>query len=306
MSENYIALLKDLLRSRMTQKALAERLGVTFAALNRWLHGHAVPHPGRLEAIRKLHREMIGYPAYTPAKISRLIREAGRFKRKQIWKTVSQNEKLQDELVLEHTYNSTTIEGNTMTKRETEAVIFKDKTISDKSLIEHLEMKNHAAVLRKILEGEYRGPMTEEFIRLIHRHLMQGIRKDAGHYSRHQRVIRGADIALTDAEDIAEEMAALMASWKKKRSVTLQAIADFHVRFELIHPFGDGNGRVGRLLMTAQCLETGYLPLIIENEKKLEYYEVLEYAQRKADGPFVAFLVNELERTGRLFRKYHD
>ena len=85
--------------------------------------------------------------------------------------------------------------------------------------------------------------------------------------------------------------------------MTIRDIAGFHVNFELIHPFGDGNGRVGRLLMAVQCLTAGYLPLVIENEKKLEYYEVLEYAQRKSEGPFVAFLVHELERTDRLFRK---
>ena len=305
MIKNYISSLKELLQTgRMTQKELAERLGVTFAALNRWLNGRAAPHPKRVLAIEKLHRAVVGYPTFTPQAIQKLIHEASRYKRKNIWKLVLEHRDLQDELVLEHTYNSTTIEGNTMTKQETEAVIFKGQAIQDHSVIEHLEMTNHAAVLRRILMGEYQKQVTEELIRLLHRDLMQGIREDAGHYSKHHRAIRGLDIALTHPKDILEEMTGLIRKRARKPNMTIKDIADFHVSFELIHPFGDGNGRVGRLVMTLQCLEAGYLPLVIENKRKFEYYEVLEYAQKKADGPFVAFLVDELKRTNLLFRKY--
>ena len=305
MVKNYISQLRELLRSeKMTQKELSERLGVTFAALNRWLNGHAVPHPKRVSAIAKLHRTVVGYRAFTPEAIQKLIRDAARPKRKNIWKLVSTHQDLQNELVLEHTYNSTTIEGNTMTKQETEAVVFQGRVIPDHPMIEHLEMTNHAAVLKKILMGEYQKQVTEELIRLIHRDLMQGIREDAGHYSKHHRAIRGLDIALTHPQDIPEEMTGLIRNWKRRQNITIKDIADFHVSFELFHPFGDGNGRVGRLLMTLQCLEANYLPLVIENKRKFEYYEVLEYAQKKTDGPFIAFLVEELKRTDQLFRKY--
>lgn len=302
--KNYISHLNDLLKSGMTQKDLSERLGVTFAALSRWLNSHAVPHPKRIQVIEKLHRELIGFVAFDSVRIEDLVSSAGKYKRKQLKKLISSNEDLLNELVLEHTYNSTTIEGNTMTKRETEAVIFANQVIADKSVIEHLEMTNHAAVLKKILRGDYDTEITEDLIKLIHRDLMQGVRNDAGHYSKYHRAIRGLDIALTHPKDIPEEMKGLIRKWKKKSRTTIKDIADFHVSFELIHPFGDGNGRVGRLLMAVQCLEANYLPLIIENARKTDYYEVLEYAQKKSDGPFIIFLVEEFDRTVSIFKKY--
>ncbi len=289
----------------MTQGHLAARLGVTHAALSRWLHGFATPRPRRIQAIKKLYTEMIGYPSISAARLSEVVRQADRLKRGGLWETIGRNQPLQDELLVEHTYNSTSIEGTTFSKRETEVVIFSKAIIPDKSLTEHLEVTNHAVVLRQIFQRERPGPITEVFIKTLHRDLMQGVREDAGRYSRHQRAIRGLDIALTHPKDIQEEMRTLIRSWNGRSAHTsIRDIADFHARFELIHPFGDGNGRVGRLLMTLQCLQWGYPPAVIENARKAEYFEVLEYAQRKADGPFVLFLMEEMQRTNQLIRKH--
>jgi Fic family protein len=150
-------------------------------------------------------------------------------------------------------------------------------------------------VLRDIFAKKYRGPVTELLIKELHRALMQGIREDAGSYSKYQRAIRGVDLALTHPEDIPEEMGALIKKWKNFPKKTVKEIGIFHVQFELIHPFGDGNGRLGRLLMTLQCLEQNFPPAVIETSRKAEYYEVLEYAQRKSEGPFVAFLADKKE-----------
>ena len=70
------------------------------------------------------------------------------------------------------------------------------------------------------------------------------------------------------------------------------------------HPFGDGNGRTGRLLMVLQCLEEGFPPVVIENARKADYYDVLEYAQKKSDGPFICFLADEMEKTARLMKRF--
>ncbi|MBI3616173.1 MAG: Fic family protein [Candidatus Omnitrophica bacterium] len=306
MARNYIVQLDQILSiGDLTQGELAERLGVTFAALNRWLRGHAKPHPQRIQAIQRLHREVVGYPSVTDEQLARILRRADHFKRKRLWNLIGSHHDLQDELLLEHTYNSTSIEGTTFSKRETEVVIFDKGVIPDKSLVEHLEVTNHAAVLRDIFQKRYRGPITETFIKGLHRDLIRGLREDAGSYSKHRRTIRGVNIALADPRDIPEEMAGLIRAWKKKPvRKTVQEIADFHVHFELIHPFGDGNGRVGRLLMAFQCLEEDYPPVVIENARKAEYYEVLEYAQRKSGRPFVSFLADEMEKTSQILRKY--
>ena len=305
MTENYISLLKRLLQSSgMSQAQLAGRLGITFAALNRWLNGRARPRPKKIVAIERLHLELVRYPAYENASMAQNIKAAQKQKRPGLWKLIAQNEALQDDLLLEHTYNSTAIEGTTFSKHQTEAVLFSKKILPDKSLVEHLEVTNHAAVLRKILRGDHDLPVSELSIKELHRGLLQGIRFDAGEYSKHHRVVRGVEIALTHPADIPEEMARLIRRWKRNRRITLREIALFHVELELIHPFGDGNGRVGRLIMTLQCLQRDYPPVVIENARKAEYYEVLEYAQRKSEGPFIAFLVEELGETSKILKKH--
>lgn len=305
MRENYIDQLKQILAAEsLSQQELAKKLGVSFATLNRWLNKHAVPHKKRAEQIGRLHREIVGYDLLTADDIRQIIREANNYKKKRIWAIIEKQQNLQDDLVLEHTYNSTTIEGTTFTKKETEAVIFDKVTIKDKSLIEHLDVVNYSVILRKIFKKEFPQKITEGTIKEIHRLLTQGVREDGGIYSQHHRGIRGVDIMLTHPQDIPEEMGRLIRQWNSKKQKNMQAIAKFHSDFELIHPFGDGNGRVGRVIMVLQCQNLNYAPVIIENARKAEYYEVLEYAQRKNENPFVQFLVEEMKRTFKIIRKY--
>jgi Fic family protein len=305
MNKNYITHIKEILTTgAFSQTALAKRLGVTFAALNRWLNGHSKPHPARIEAIQKLHQEIVGFPSISEQEIKQTVRRADALVRKDLWSLIARSQDLQDELLLEHTYNSTSIEGTTFTKRETEAVIFDRQMVPEKPLVEHLEVTNHAAALKNILQMKNKGPLSEDLIKSLHKELLQGIREDAGNYSKHHRAIRGVEIALTHPKDISEEMGNLIRDWQKRPRKTIKDIASFHVHFELIHPFGDGNGRLGRLIMVMQCLRVGYPPVIIENARKAEYYDVLEYAQRKSERPFLCFLANEMERTSKILKKY--
>lgn len=305
MEQNYITLLKSILAaSGLSQRKLAQRLGVTYAALNRWLNQHAVPHPSKLETIHGLYKEMVGYPSITPTRLRQAILKTDKLKKKNFWGFIARSESLQEELILEHTYNSTAIEGTTFTKNQTKAVIFDKSVIRGKSLKEHLEVTNHAAVLREILQKKITAPLTEELIKEIHKKLMLSLREDAGEYAKHQRVIHGSNIALTHPKDIPEEMKNLIAAWNKKRIKAIREIGDFHVHFELIHPFGDGNGRIGRLLMALQCLKAGYPPVVIENSRKAEYYDVLEYAQKKSDEPFILFLAEEMNATNAILKRH--
>ncbi len=305
MAQNYKALLEEILATTgMSQVALAKHLGITLAALSRWIKGHSEPRPRHGQLIERVYRELVAYPSFKPKVIQRIVTHAARERHPGIWKKIARHSALQEDLILEHTYNSTTIEGTTFTRHETEVVIFSKKILPDKSLQEHLEVTNHAAVLQKILRGEYDRSVTEILVKDIHQGLLQGIRSDAGQYSRHHRAIRGVHVALTHPEDIPEEMENLIRRWKKYSRKTIREIAVFHSEFELIHPFGDGNGRVGRLLMAIQCLQQDYPPLIVENARKAEYYDVLEYSQRKTEGPLIAFLADELKTTAKLFRKH--
>ena len=307
MDKDYIIQLQALLKaSGWSQQQLAQRLGVTHAALSRWLNGHAVPQPRRRQAIASLYKEEVGFQPLSAVEHRRLASRAQRLQMRGVWKKIRGNQELLNDLLLEHTYNSNAIEGSTLNKRQTEAIIFDKAKVPDKSLTEHLEATNHATVLRDILFERYPARVSEDLICQLHRALLQGIREDAGSYSKHQRAIRGVEIALTHPKDIPEEMDALMKRWQQheRRGYAVEPVAQFHSDFELIHPFGDGNGRVGRLVMLIQLLKREYPPVIIENTRKAEYYEVLEFAQRKSVEPFTVFLVDELERTHGVLRRY--
>ena len=89
----------------LTQSRLADRLGVTFAALNRWLGGHAVPQPRRMAAIEALYREVVGYPFTAEEDVARVVHQARTLRKKDLWGTIARRSSLRDELLLEHTCN---------------------------------------------------------------------------------------------------------------------------------------------------------------------------------------------------------
>lgn len=308
MDKNYITQLRAILEAAgWSQQELAAQLGVTHPALSRWLNNHAIPQPRRLQAIAALYKERVGYRPLTREERARSLAKARSLRIRGLWRTLRGRRELVDELLLEHTYNSNAIEGSTLTKRQTEAILFHTAHVPDKSLIEHLEVTNHAAALREILMGQYTPLISEHVIRQLHHALMQGIREDAGQYSKHHRAIRGVNLALTHPKDIPEEMAGLLKAWRRtaRRSYGIEEVARFHADFEMIHPFGDGNGRVGRLVMGIQLLARDYPPAIIENAKKAEYYDVLEYAQRRSVEPLTMFLIEAMERTRAVLRRAH-
>ena len=113
-------------------------------------------------------------------------------------------------------------------------------------------------------------------------------------------------MALTHPKDMPEEMAGLLKGWRQteRRGDAIEDVARFHAEFELIHPFGDGNGRVGRLIMVMQLLKRADPPVIIERARKAEYDDVLECAQRKSVEPFIVCLVDEMERIHAVLRRY--
>ena len=303
--ENYIKQLNAILEiHKMPQEKLAKEIGVTHAAFSRWLNGHAKPHKNKLDQINQLYKKLVYYPSFDKKLLSEIVKKAEQFKNQNIVDLIFNNQALLEDLLLEQTYNSSAIEGTTFTKRETEAIIFNNIVIKDKSLKEHLEITNHAAILKNIFLKKYDHKITEDLIKEMHKGLMHGLREDGGEYAKHHRGIRGLDIILTHPKDIAEEMSNLIQTWNKKRKKSIIDIADFHQAFELIHPFGDGNGRIGRLIMAIQCMQLGYPPVIIENIRKFEYYDVLEYAQLTAIGPFVEFTLNEIQKTSRIISKY--
>jgi len=132
-------------------------------------------------------------------------------------------------------------------------------------------------------------------IRDWHYNLMQGIRRDAGRYSTNIRIIPDAEVATTNPDDIEAEIEYWVSKYRGIESAI--DIAKAHAHFESIHPFGDGNGRVGRLIMTAQYLQAGLMPPEIKGYNKAMYYATLEHAQISGNiKPLAVFLCEQSKK----------
>lgn len=307
IDKNYILQLRAILEvQRLTQEELARDLEVTFATLSRWIHGHAKPHRSHLTRIDQLHRQWVGFKPIPAVNYKKILTQSLKYKVSIILQLLQSNEQIAREFVVDSTYNSNSIEGTTLSLRETEVLIYDHQFSATKPYLDHLVSSNHASILMDIFRGKYLGEITEEKIKELHSRLFQGIRKDAGNYSKHQRGIIGLNLQLTHPEDIPEEMKRFVKNirQKTKKQAVLEWMASSHAEFEWIHPFGDGNGRIGRLILLIQCLNEKFPPLVIQNKRKVEYYEVLEEAQRRDPSHLTQFLFEELQRSYQMVRKY--
>ena len=180
------------------------------------------------------------------------------------------------------TYNSNHIEGSRLTHDQTR-YIFETNTIGiEKEVInvdDVIETVNHFRCIDMIIEHA-RATLTEKFIKELHLILKNGTsdsRKDrfvVGDYKKLPNEVGGMNTTLP--EKVADRIKELLTEYNSKEEKTFEDILDFHVRFERIHPFQDGNGRVGRLLMFKECLKYNIVPFIIEDNLKMFYYRGLK------------------------------
>ena len=179
------------------------------------------------------------------------------------------------------TYNSNHIEGSRLTHDQTR-YIFETNTIgvTDEAVNvdDIIETANHFRAIDYIIK-ETDGKLTETYIKQLHLILKSGTsdeRKDwfrVGNYKKLPNEVGGNDT--TTPENVHKEMKALRKEYNNKKNPTFEDILDFHQRFEAIHPFQDGNGRVGRLIMFRECLRNNYVPFIITDDLKIFYYNGL-------------------------------
>ena len=180
------------------------------------------------------------------------------------------------------TYNSNHIEGSRLTHDQTR-YIFETNTISVENEVlnvdDVIETSNHFRCIDLIIDHAA-STLSEHFIKKLHHILKTGTsdsRKDwfaVGEYKRLPNEVGGMQTALP--EEVADKMKALLSDYNAVPKKTLDDMLDFHVRFEHIHPFQDGNGRVGRLIMFKECLKYNIVPFIIEENLKLFYYRGLK------------------------------
>ena len=189
---------------------------------------------------------------------------------------------------IEMTYNSNHIEGSRLTHDQTR-YIFETNTIGVTgeavNVDDVIETANHFRCIDFIIEHA-KSALTEKMIKKLHLMLKTGTSDSrqewfaVGEYKKMPNEVGG--MAITMPEDVAAEMRALLTAYNTKKVKTLNDILDFHVRFERIHPFQDGNGRVGRLIMFKECLKYNIVPFIIEDNLKMFYYRgLMEWGREK-------------------------
>ncbi|MFH0736213.1 MAG: Fic family protein [bacterium] len=191
---------------------------------------------------------------------------------------------LRENLILEWTYNSNAIEGNTLTLQETK-VVMEGITIGGKSIREHFEVINHREAILYVEDIiKNKEPLTEWQIKNIHNLVLKNIDdKNAGIYRKSNVVITGAKFIPPDFLFVPEQMNALIDVHNNNYSHPLEKAALLHTIFVKIHPFVDGNGRTARLLLNFELMKNGYLPIIIKKENRLEYYASLDKAHISGD-----------------------
>jgi len=287
--------------SRMTQEQIARALGVTFASLNRWVNNRAVPRKEAQEKIDRLYRQITGQKEIPDqvleAKENLLAQKSKNYK--SIVDIILSNPDIRDELILKLTYHSNRIEGSTLTKDETAAILFNNATVPNKTLVEHLEAKNHKTAVEYMFgHVAQKNPIDGEFIVKLHGILMNSIRDDAGIWRRHGVRIVGANVPTANCIKIPELMAELVGKMDSQAKDIVGLAAKIHVEFEKIHPFSDGNGRVGRLILHAMLLRRNYAPAVILQENKRQYNLYLNKAQTGGDQSLLEDLISDAVLAG--------
>lgn len=190
--------------------------------------------------------------------------------------TAGEAERLKEEFVVEYTYNSNAIEGNTLTLRETDLVL-RGLTINQKPLKDHMEAVGHKEAFDFVSElVKENVPISESIIKQIHSLVLADKREDRGIYRRVPVRILGAQHEPVQPYLIEPKMEQLLHDFAESKEHIVTKLARFHIEFEGIHPFIDGNGRTGRLLVNLELMKEGYPPIDIKFADRVSYYNAFD------------------------------
>lgn len=210
------------------------------------------------------------------------------------------------------TYNTNHIEGSTLTEEqtrfifETNTILFEDKTIANVNDI--FETVNHFMLIDYMIDNA-KETLTEEMIKEFHRILKNGTTdslKDwfvVGEYKKLSNTVGG--LKTTSPKEVQKHMQKLLEWYNAIGKVTIKDIIEFHAKFEKIHPFQDGNGRIGRLIAFKECLKNNIMPFIILDKDKLFYYRGLkEYQSGGEKGFLIDTCLNAQDQYEKMVREY--
>ena len=191
--------------------------------------------------------------------------------------TEGEAERLNEDFMIENTYNSNAIEGNTLTLRETDMVL-KGLTIEQKPLKDHMEAVGHKDAFYYICDlVKDKVPLSESVIKQIHTLVLADKPMDRGVYRRVPVRVAGAKTEPAQPYLIEPKMYELMQKYAADERNIVEKLADLHIEFENIHPFIDGNGRTGRLIINLELMKAGYPPIDIKFTDRLRYYDAFNH-----------------------------
>lgn len=190
--------------------------------------------------------------------------------------TAGEVARLNEEFIVEYTYNSNAIEGNTLTLRETDLVL-RGLTIDSKPLKDHMEAVGHKEAFDFVSElVKDNVPISEGIIKQIHYLVLADKREDRGVYRRVPVRIMGAQHEPVQPYLIEPKMEQLLYDFAASTEHIVTKLARFHIEFEGIHPFIDGNGRTGRLLVNLELMKSGFPPIDIKFTDRIAYYNAFD------------------------------
>ena len=190
--------------------------------------------------------------------------------------TAGEFARLNEEFIVEYTYNSNAIEGNTLTLRETDLVL-RGLTIDSKPLKDHMEAVGHKEAFDFVSElVKDNVPISEGIIKQIHYLVLADKREDRGVYRRVPVRIMGAQHEPVQPYLIKPKMEQLLYDFAASTEHIVTKMARFHIEFEGIHPFIDGNGRTGRLLVNLELMKSGLPPIDIKFTDRIAYYNAFD------------------------------
>ncbi|WP_456480078.1 Fic family protein [Nautilia sp.] len=293
---DYVKKIEKLLEHFKYSTKLAEALDVSRMSILNWRDGGNISNENKFK-IDVLYNKYIYIPNLKKDEVEKYIKKVLSYDDKKLLGSID----LIEEVSKIQAYGSYEIEVINANKEEFERVIEGNYVQKDIEKRKFLEMNNLAFLTKKIIKDTIEGKITKlttDLIKNWHFVLFSGIRDDAGEYSKYIRKIKNSDITLTLPEDIEEEMEYWVKLYSNVNNI--YDIAKAHEHFELIHPFGDGNGRIGRLIMVHQFVKLNILPPLINNQNKSLYYITLEKAQKEGDiltlSFFLASAIEEMRK----------
>lgn len=206
--------------------------------------------------------------------------------------------RLREEFMIDNTYNSNAIEGNTLTLRETALIIQEGITIAEKPIKEHLDVIGHKDAFDYITAlAEKNTVITEHIIKNIHSLVLMNDADNRGIYRRIPVSILGAAHTPPEPYLVPERMERLIADYNRARREkhVIEAVSEFHLQFEGIHPFIDGNGRTGRLILNLELIKAGYLPVNIKFSDRKKYYDCFDEYETSSKPDMLIELISDYE-----------